>query len=191
VRFFRYFALPIFFFDLPIPLYWFILHPFGHFWRTRIRAAFWIAGLGAWTCGLAFLIIFRGRWLAPGPPLVLPTIAGVVFVVADLLLFSRAAKDMGYMSLVGHAELTQSMELKLGGIYKHVRHPRYAGMILSMLGGCLLAGTLWSWMLAAIWLPCVLACIFLEERELRHRFGPAYDEYSKAVPRFFPRIRNS
>ena len=45
------------FFELPIPIYWLILHPFGAFWRNRVRAAFWIAGLTAWTVGGALLWI--------------------------------------------------------------------------------------------------------------------------------------
>jgi protein-S-isoprenylcysteine O-methyltransferase Ste14 len=190
VRFFRYFALVIFFFDLPVPLYWFVLHPFNNFWRARIRAAFWIAGLGAWTTGALFIAIFRNRWLAPGSPSILSVVVAITFVAADFLLLSRAGKDLGNMALVGHSELTGKMKLTTIGIYKYVRHPRYAGMILSMLGGCLLAATRWSWIVAGFWLPCVLACILLEERELRHRFGPAYDDYSRSVPRFLPRLWN-
>jgi protein-S-isoprenylcysteine O-methyltransferase Ste14 len=30
--------------------------------------------------------------------------------------------------------------------------------------------------------------VVLEERELRHRFGPVYEEYSRRVPRFIPKF---
>lgn len=130
------------------------------------------------------------RWLAAGSPSRLEAVIGVPLIALDLFILHRADKDLGHLKLVGHAELTGKMELTTVGIYKHVRHPRYEGMILAVAGACLFTGSHWTWIVGAVWLLCVLACIFLEERELRHRFGPAYDDYAKAVPRFFPRIWN-
>ena len=52
------------FFELPIPIYWLILHPFNSFWRKHVRAAFWIAGLTAWTFGGVLLWVYRGLLLA-------------------------------------------------------------------------------------------------------------------------------
>jgi protein-S-isoprenylcysteine O-methyltransferase Ste14 len=189
VRLIRYFALVIFYLDLPVPIYWLVLHPFSFFWRRRIRTAFWVAGLGAWTVGLIILVVFRDRWLAPGSPSILVTVLCVAFVAADFTLLTLAARDLGNKALVGHAELSGKMTLTTSGMYKYLRHPRYAGMMLSMAGACLLAGTSFAWAVGAVWLPCVLACILLEERELRRRFGPSYLEYCRAVPRFIPRIR--
>ena len=59
-------------------------------------------------------------------------------------------------------------------------------MMLSVLGACLMAGTLLLWVVAAVWWVLVLAAITLEERELRARFGAAYEAYSRRVPRFLP-----
>jgi protein-S-isoprenylcysteine O-methyltransferase Ste14 len=188
VRPFRYFALFVFFLDLPVPLYWFILHPFAKFWRTRIRAAFYIAGLGAWTVGGIFVFLFWNNFLAANSPSIPITLLGLAFVAADGILVYRAGKDLGHMKLVGHAELTGKTDLVTEGIYRHIRHPRYAGMIAAIAGACLLAGSRWALIVSAIWLALVFAVILLEEREMRARFGPAYDVYCRAVPRFLPRF---
>ncbi len=137
------------------------------------------------------MAFFWDRWLAAGSPSALEAVIGVALIALDLFILYRADRDLGHLKLVGHAELTGKMELTTVGIYKHVRHPRYAGMILAVIGACFFTGTRWSWIVTGIWVLSVLVCIFLEERELHHRFGLAYDEYSRAVPRFFPRVWNS
>jgi protein-S-isoprenylcysteine O-methyltransferase Ste14 len=38
-------------------------------------------------------------------------------------------------------------------------------------------------------LPALYAVVRLEERELRERFGAAYAEYCRRVPRLIPRLR--
>lgn len=137
------------------------------------------------------MAFFWDRWLAAGSPSALEAVIGVALIALDLFILYRADRDLGHLKLVGHAELTGKMELTTVGIYKHVRHPRYTGMILAVIGACFFTGTRWSWIVTGIWVLSVLVCIFLEERELHHRFGLAYDEYSRAVPRFFPRVWNS
>jgi protein-S-isoprenylcysteine O-methyltransferase Ste14 len=188
VRPFHYFALFVFFLDLPVPLYWFILHPFAKFWYTHIRAAFYIAGLGAWTAGAVFVLFFRNYFLAAGSPSLPITMLGLALVAADAILIYRAGKDLGRLKLVGHAELTGNTVLVTNGIYRHIRHPRYIGMIAAIAGACLLAGSRWALIVSAIWLVIVLAVIFLEEHEMRARFGSVYDDYCRVVPRFLPRF---
>jgi protein-S-isoprenylcysteine O-methyltransferase Ste14 len=188
VRFFRYLALIVFFLDLPVPLYWFILHPFPKFWRTRIRAAFYIAGLGAWTAGGIFVFFFRHRLIAPGAPGIPFTVLGSALIAANAFILFRATRDLGHMKLVGHAELAGKTDLVTAGLYRHIRHPRYAGMIIAIAGACILAGTRFALTVSAIWFILVIAVILLEEREMRARFGAAYRDYCRAVPRFLPRI---
>jgi protein-S-isoprenylcysteine O-methyltransferase Ste14 len=188
VRPFRYFALFVFFLDLPVPLYWFVLHPFAKFWRKRIRAAFYTAGLGAWMVGGFFVFYFRNNFLAGGSPSLPITILGLALVAADGILVYRAGKDLGHMKLVGHAELAGKTDLVTEGIYRHIRHPRYIGVIAAIAGACLLAGSRWSLIVSAVWLVLVIIVIFLEEREMRARFGSAYDDYCLRVPRFLPRF---
>ena len=43
----------------------------------------------------------------------------------------------------------------------------------------------------ALWVPGIWLIAVLEERELRERFGAAYDAYCRRVPRFLPQLRNA
>jgi protein-S-isoprenylcysteine O-methyltransferase Ste14 len=190
VRFFRYVALIIFFLDLPVPIYWFVLHPFGRFWSSRICAAFWIATVGSWIAGGAFVIALRHRLIAQGSPSIIAASAGLALICVDFLLLRTAARQLGGRKLVGHAELAGKTELVTSGIYSHFRHPRYVGMIAAVLGACVIAGSVFAWLVGGLWFVLVLTSIFLEEREMRQRFGSEYDEYCHAVPRFFPKFRS-
>jgi protein-S-isoprenylcysteine O-methyltransferase Ste14 len=174
------------FFELPIPIYWLILHPFNSFWRARVRAAFWFAGLTAWTLGGALLWNYRSLLMAPAPRSRIMIAAGIALIGVEVYLFIRVERELGSRRLVGHAELTGTGEIFTGGLYAHVRHPRYTGMFCAVVGAALIAGTPRLWALLAVWWILALIVIRLEERELAARFGPAYIEYRKQVPAFLP-----
>ena len=188
MRFFRYLALIVFYLDLPVPIYWFILHPFTNFWRRHIRAAFWFAGLFAWTLGAIFITIFRHQLLDENIPSPLAAVSASALIAADFVLLFYSGRYLGARKLVGHAELSGKSELITTGLYKYVRHPRYTGMISAVAGACILAQTKCAWTVSTIWLAFVLLSIFLEEREMRRRFGAAYEAYSRVTPRFLPRF---
>lgn len=180
----------VLFFELPIPIYWLILHPFNSFWRRRVRAAFWFAGLTAWTCGGVVLWHFRHSLLAATRPSWFAIASGFALIAVEGYLFVRVERELGSRRLVGHAELTGTGEMFSGGLYAHVRHPRYAGMFAAVLGAALLAGTASLWIVVVLWLPFALIVIRLEEKELAARFGPGYEAYRERVPAFLPfRIR--
>jgi protein-S-isoprenylcysteine O-methyltransferase Ste14 len=174
------------FFELPIPIYWLILHPFGSFWRNRVRAAFWIAGLTAWPSGGVLLWIFRHTLLAASRPPWAAIGLGFALIGVEIYLFARVERELGSRRLVGHAELTGTGEMFSSGLYAHVRHPRYTGMFCAVVGAALLAGTPRLWAVLAIWWLFALLVIWLEERELATRFGACYATYRKSVPAFLP-----
>jgi protein-S-isoprenylcysteine O-methyltransferase Ste14 len=176
----------VLFFELPIPIYWVIIHPFSSFWRNRVRAAFWIAGLTAWTAGGVSLWIFRPLLLAATRPSWVVIATGFTLIGVEVYLFLRVERELGTRRLVGHAELTGTGEIFTGGLYARVRHPRYAGMFCAVVGAALLAGTLRLWAVLAVWWVLALVVIRLEERELTARFGAAYVAYRKRVPAFLP-----
>jgi protein-S-isoprenylcysteine O-methyltransferase Ste14 len=174
------------FFELPIPIYWLILHPFNSFWRTRVRAAFTFAALTAWIIGGEVLWITRGWLLATKQPSWIAIIAGLTLIAAEIYLFLRVERELGSRRLVGHAELTQTGEMFAGGLYAYVRHPRYTGMFCAVIGAALIAGTPILWATLAIWFAFALLAIHLEERELSARFGAVYISYRRRVPAFLP-----
>jgi protein-S-isoprenylcysteine O-methyltransferase Ste14 len=174
------------FFELPIPIYWLFIHPFHSFWRTRIRAAFWFAGLFAWISGGVLLWHFRNELFTYERPSWLEIISGFALIFVELYLFARVERELGSRRLVGHAELTGTGDFFSGGLYAYVRHPRYAGMFCAVIGSALLSGTPLLWIVVALWFPFALIVIGLEERELMARFGPSYESYRKRVPAFIP-----
>jgi protein-S-isoprenylcysteine O-methyltransferase Ste14 len=175
----------VLFLQLPVPLYWFVLHPNAPAWRRHKLAAYITAVLFAWGLGTIFLFLTRQRLYAPTASLP-RALAGCALIFADLYLFRRSAKDLGYKRLVGESELSGGGEMTDGGIYTRIRNPRYAGSFLAIIGACLIAGTRWMWLTTAIWAALMFAAIVLEEREMRGRFGAAYIDYCRRVPRFLP-----
>jgi len=173
-------------FELPIPIYWLVLHPLNSFWRNRVRAAFWTAGLSAWLLGGAVLWRFHERLLRGQWPGWFALAAGFLLIGAEVYLFIRVERELGSRRLIGLAELTCSGELFSRGLYARVRHPRYTGMFCAVIGAALLSGTPYLWAVLAVWFFFARAVIVLEERELVARFGPAYRDYQRRVPAFLP-----
>jgi protein-S-isoprenylcysteine O-methyltransferase Ste14 len=179
------------FFELPIPFYWLIIHPLNVFWKTRVRAAFWFAGLTAWISGGVALWIFRHSLLSARRPPAIAIAAGLALIGVEIYLFLRVERELGSRRLVGHSELTGTGEMHVGGLYAHVRHPRYSGMFCAVLGAALLCGTRLFWATLALWWVFALTAIRMEEKELSARFGDAYLAYRKCVPAFLPfRLRS-
>jgi protein-S-isoprenylcysteine O-methyltransferase Ste14 len=76
------------------------------------------------------------------------------------------------------------------GPYRYVRNPMISGVVFILLAEGLLfdSRTHFSWALifaAANFIQIPL----MEEPMLRERFGSAYDEYCRHVPRLIPRLR--
>jgi protein-S-isoprenylcysteine O-methyltransferase Ste14 len=74
-----------------------------------------------------------------------------------------------------------------GGVYSRVRHPRYLGLLLGLLGWTLIANYRGLHVMFAVFLPALYGVILLEEKELRERFGDDYRAYCKRVPGLIPR----
>src|SRR5258706_1768788 len=114
------------FFELPIPIYWLILHPLNSFWRKHVRAAFWFAGLTAWTIGGVLLWVYRGLLLAPTRPSWIMIAAGITLIGVEVYLFIRVERELGSRRLGGQAELTGTGESFTGWLFKNMRGPQYA-----------------------------------------------------------------
>jgi protein-S-isoprenylcysteine O-methyltransferase Ste14 len=186
---FGWLAAVVLFLQLPIPLYWFVVHPNIDFWRRHSRAAaIWTGALVAWPVVALLLIVFHQRLFAPVGPPAWCAIAGLALLVLEAYLFMRVRRDLGSARLVGQTELSGGGELATTGIYGVIRHPRYTASMAAILGACLLAGTVWMWLTAALWAALMLLSISFEEREMRRRFGAAYAGYRRRVPAFLPRV---
>ena len=77
------------------------------------------------------------------------------------------------------------------GVYRHVRNPMMIGVILVLLGEAMLSGSLpvFTWALI-FFQACLVLIPFWEEPDLEHRFGEAYLEYKRKVPRWVPKLKS-
>jgi protein-S-isoprenylcysteine O-methyltransferase Ste14 len=179
-------AALVLFMQLPIPLFWFVVHPQVSFWRRHQTAAFTTGVLLSWGPITACMIVFRQELFRHDWPPAWMTVVGCALIILEGWIFWSVQRDLGAARLVGKTELSGGGEVVHRGIYASIRHPRYIGSFLAILGACCLAGTPTLWLVAVIWSLLTLIAIALEERELRARFGDAYKEYCRRVPRFFP-----
>ena len=183
---FGWIAAIVLFLQLPIPLYWFVMHPQVDYWRKHQKAGYVTGLLFSWLPVTALLVIFYRRLFRATRPALWEMAVGFVLIILEVWIFWRVKKDLGTLRLVGQTELSGGGEIVHRGIYSRLRHPRYIGSFLAILGACFLAGTRAMWIVAAIWLVLTRIAILLEERELRNRFGGSYAEYCLRVPRFVP-----
>lgn len=182
----RWIAAIVFFFELPHPIFWLIVHPQIRYWRGRLRAAYGTAILGSWGPATICLIVFRRAIFTVKHPGDLQIGVGLLLIATGIHLFARAKKDLGASRFIGKAEILGRGEVVDTGIYSCVRNPRYGGMILAVIGACALAATPLMWAICGVWFVLVMMVIAFEERELRGRLGVPYAEYCRRVPRFLP-----
>jgi protein-S-isoprenylcysteine O-methyltransferase Ste14 len=186
VTLFGWVAAAVLFLQLPIPLFWFVLHPRVGYWRRHQKAGYVTGVLFAWGPVTACLILFRHELFRQDWAPLWSMAAGIGLIALDVWIFMRVKRDLGAAGLVGQVELSGGGEVVRQGIYARIRHPRYMGSFLAIVGACLLAGTRVMWLVAAAWALLTRIAILLEERELRARLGVSYEDYCRRVPRFFP-----
>ena len=191
MTFLGWIAAIVLFLQLPIPLYWFVMHPQVNYWRRHQKAGYTTGVLLSWLPVTVLLVVFHRELFRADRPRVWEIIAGFALIVLEIWIFRRVHRDLGGERLVGHAELTGGGEIVRRGIYARIRHPRYMGSLLAIVGACILAGTRATWLVAAAWLVLMRIAIALEEREMHDRFGASYEQYCRLVPRFVPSFAKS
>jgi protein-S-isoprenylcysteine O-methyltransferase Ste14 len=149
----------------------------GHFLFKHRNAMFPVA------CVLLFL---------PGPdPFPDPMLAaGIGAFIAACGQFMRAATiGLKYVVRGGRGGRVYAEDLVTDGLYAHSRNPMYVGNLLIMLG---LAVASNNWPTIAIAVPLGLfmysAIVAAEEDYLQQRFGAAFSQYCRDVPRWLPRF---
>lgn len=170
---------------------WFAIHPFVRFWRrlgpgwTYTILALPVAGIMSGIFGARHFL------LATDFGTQIPLVAlSVLCLAAGLALFLKRQKQLSVKILVGVQELSppeKPGKLLTEGIYSVIRHPRYVEILFWTLAYTLFANYLAVYIMFVLTLPTIYLIVLLEERELRDRFGEAYEAYCRRVPRFVPR----
>jgi len=124
---------------------------------------------------LAILVLVFAR---PSPQTIL---YGALLGAIGLFIRAMAA---------GH--LHKQLVLTVTGPYAHTRNPLYLGSAILALG---VAIATHSWISAVVVLGYFALFYSMvmrrEENELRAHHGPAFDQYARAVPLFFPRFTSA
>ena len=116
--------------------------------------------------------------------------SGVVVVFLGLVLFFSSLRRFAAEGQGTLAPWDPPQHLVVEGPYRFVRNPMISGVVFILVGEAMLLRSrphaVWALMFLGINL---LYIPLLEEPFLRLRFGDAYREYCKHVPRIFPRLR--
>ena len=177
----------------PFLFYWPVVHGFIGFWRRRGPTFTYVVTLGAMLIGVFVLYRFRAHLFLVDYGTNWALVAlGVGVVAVSVWLKIRINRVFSNKTLLGLPELDPDdhpQPLVRSGIYARVRHPRYVQFFVALGGYAIIANYLASYLVWLSWIPGVYAIVVFEERELRERFGSDYDQYSREVPRFFPKLR--
>jgi protein-S-isoprenylcysteine O-methyltransferase Ste14 len=155
--------------------------------RERFRPApggldrglrFWIMPFMLAQLIIAGLDVGRFGWSGP-VPLTLHVI-GLVAFASGLALTMRAMIANRFFSPVVRIQQERGHRLITAGPYRFVRHPGYAGMLLSSLGQGLLLGSWWSFLPLIPIAGLILRRIILEDQYLRQQLE-GYNRYAEQV----------
>ena len=140
-------------------------------WRIAARYSIVAAPASSWS-----MLVLQG--------------AGVVVLMVGLLLFFSSLRRFAAEGQGTLAPWDPPRRLVVQGPYRFVRNPMISGVLFVLVAEAML---LQSWP-HAVWAVAFLGINLvyiplLEEPFLQLRFGEAYREYCRHVPRIFPRLR--
>lgn len=144
----------------------------------------WVAITVSMTAGILCAIHIRAQIT---PSLILPYL-GIAFILIGMAIRFFAIRTLGKFFTVNLA-LHQDQHLIQTGLYRYIRHPSYAGSLLSFIGFAL---TLNNWLsLVVIVIPILgtfINRIVIEEKLMLQKFGHEYEDYMKKTKRLIPII---
>ena len=188
---FRYIlALVILMSLVPAVLLWFLIHPFGPFWRKLGPWITYLILLGFTVLSMAGVFLIRHPLLAPdwGTNYV-TLILGLVAMGFGTLIAVKRKRHLTFPILAGLPEVSAEQypgKLLTEGIYGRIRHPRYVEVVLWVIGYALVTNFPSLYAASVLTVPVLYLIVFLEERELEVRFGDEWRAYKSRVPAFIP-----
>jgi protein-S-isoprenylcysteine O-methyltransferase Ste14 len=125
------------------------------------------------------------------------TVSTALMVCAPVIAFLSVWLVMSAIRALGkqwavNARLLEGHALITSGPFSLMRHPIYAGMLGMLLATGMVVSEAWGLALAlAFFLGGLAIRVRAEERLLARAFGPAFEEYRRAVPAVFPFVFRS
>lgn len=116
---------------------------------------------------------------SPSWLVVVGTVVGVTFLIPAVMSFIR------HKTTVNPRSPSNTTSLVTSGIFSISRNPMYVGMLLLLLSFILWLGEVSAFIAAVIFYISIDQFqIRSEELSLREKFGEAFTEYTKRVPRW-------
>jgi protein-S-isoprenylcysteine O-methyltransferase Ste14 len=117
----------------------------------------------------------------------LDVVGVLVALTGQLLRF--AVIGYVYIARGGKNKQVYADGLVTEGFFAHSRNPLYLGNILVLFGLFIIHNNRWVYLIGVpFFLVGYIAIVAAEEAYLRGKFGPGYDAYAAAVPRWWPRL---
>lgn len=124
--------------------------------------------------------LFSSQWLA--------VVVGLAVMALGAWVRIKAVTDL-QEQFTPNVVILSDHKLFCDGIYRHVRHPGYAGALVLYAGMALLLNSGASFVvMLLILVPIYLYRIVVEEKALQETFGDEYRQYSARVKRLIPRL---
>ncbi len=159
-----------------------------------------LPGLGTRSGAQLFLAVAPGvvaglvPWLLtawePGATRLPLQVIGALLIVAGVVVLLDAFARFVVEGLGTPAPVAPTERLVVGGLYRYVRNPMYLAVGAMIAGQALLLARPLLLLYAATFAAVVFAFVRLyEEPTLAHQFGAEYEDYRRAVPGWWPRLR--
>ncbi|HEY6350298.1 MAG TPA: methyltransferase [Candidatus Angelobacter sp.] len=169
-----------------IPLFWFFIHPAARRWQGMQRSPYRLL-LPLWAVVIGVLMSATWPWHSR------QIYSNVWFWLPAFLLFLLGARtyrrigpDFGLHNLIGETELRpqeHEQALVTTGLHQRMRHPIYFAHLCMFAACTISSGLLENFILLAVSLFITFPLmIWLEERELKKRFGQSFLDYKARVP---------
>ncbi len=134
---------------------------------------FFFPALGIGILGLA-------GWGGWGLPVWIRVGLGLPPLIVGMAAFLWTQAVLGFTSMMGGEG-----NLVFEGPFRFSRNPQYTGCLVMLAGWELLSSSPAAAVASLVAVIPLMLVPFAEEPWLQKRYGPAYEEYSRKVPRFF------
>jgi protein-S-isoprenylcysteine O-methyltransferase Ste14 len=192
----RYIAALIVVVGMPPPVVaWFVIHPFADRWKKAGPTVTYCCITAFVVSGAVLLWLARKTILTVEFGFNVPlSVLAFVLLIASVFLRVQWRSVIHPKTIIGVPEIfgrSDERELITTGIYSRIRNPRYVEVGLFLTAFALFGNYLAAYIFTLMYVLLIHLVVLFEERELKARFGRAYEEYCARVPRYFPVIGKS
>jgi len=131
-----------------------------------------------------------GLMFGKAPSSLITDILGYILLVLGAAIYLWCVYDFTFIGRGTPAVFDPPKELVIRGLYEYVRNPMYIGVIFALAGQVFLYGSpIVLFYTVAIGVFFIAFVLVEEEPALHKKFGNDYDEYSRRVNRWLPKLK--